>query len=347
MNFARFRTFLPALFILIVVSFPSSVHFCQSKGGQWTFEGNGTDIASWDGAENNGALSGGAAYSSIPAPPESGSCLWLDPGISHDCFLVPHGADLDFNDETFGFSAWVYPMVLNDVHFIINKGDQFTNPKTTNYAVRISKSRNLEFLIRDRNNQAKTVASRFLIQAGVWTFIAVFYDFPSGKVYMWNQQIQAAADTLSFAESFFANTDPLTIGSWYSSDPSSPTSKDFEGGLDDVRVSGRLDDILPASSAVDGETGGRASRKTVLKLFPNPVVAQASPVTILIERTRPEPGTVRVVDILGRTVFSRSVNPSVISEKWVWDGQGAPGGLYLVVLDSPSGRVVEKLRMVR
>jgi len=71
---------------------------------------------------------------------------------------------IDFDNENIGISAWIYPLVIGDnVHWILNKGDQFTNPKTTNYSLRLSKSGNLEFLIRNSQNKAVPSAGNWFM----------------------------------------------------------------------------------------------------------------------------------------------------------------------------------------
>jgi hypothetical protein len=224
--------------------------FSQGKGGRWRFENNGADTAEWDSAEDDGVLTAGAVFQESPAPAEGTAALVFDTALVNACFLVPDGDDLDFTDENIAISAWVFPSVLNGVHFILSKGDQYKNPKTTNYAVRISSGRNLEFLIRDSKNQARTAASSFTIPLNEWTFLAVYYDYSAGKVYMWNQTGTAAVDTLDFRQPFFSNDDPLCIGAWFTSDPAAPTAKPFKGSVDDVRISGKPEDVLPGRTAV-------------------------------------------------------------------------------------------------
>ncbi|NIV13599.1 MAG: hypothetical protein GWN62_20660, partial [Aliifodinibius sp.] len=230
----------------------------QSKGGRWQFENNGFDTADWDAVENTGTLQNQAGYGNAAPLVEGSAYLWLDSIQVYNYFRVDDDNDLDFTDEDIAISLWIYPIVLNDVHYLINKGRQDSNPKTTNYALRISRnSWNLEFLIRDLNNQAQKVASSFTISTNQWTFLAVFYDFSENKVYMWNDPNSSPADTLDFSQSFFANGDPLSIGSWYRAD--STSHKDFEGRIDDVRISGRIQDVIPGVTFIQNPRESRYS----------------------------------------------------------------------------------------
>lgn len=256
--------------ILLLLVF--STAFSQSKGGRWQLENNGIDTAEWDGLADSGQLQGAAVFGSDAPLQEGGYYLSLDTSAVHDILLIPDSDDLDFENESVGIAAWIYPIVLKkDVHYLINKGDQFPVPKTTNYALRISSGQELEFLIRDANDRAHTVTSSFKIAANQWTFIAAFYDFAAGKVYLWNAPIPQAVDTLDFNEPIFANDDPLAIGSWFRSDPQSPSIKDFEGRIDDVRISGRLQDILPAlPSVVDVDPNAIPQNFVLHQNYPNP-----------------------------------------------------------------------------
>jgi len=260
--------------LLLSFSFCFFVHsflFSQGKGGRWQFENNGYDTADWDAVENNGELQGQASYCNV-APLVEGTYLWLDSSNVHGYFKIEDSDDIDFDNENIGISAWIYPLVVgDDVHWIINKGDQYTSPKTTNYAIRISKKKKLEFLIRDENNAAQSVASTFNIPTNQWIFVAVFYDYGAGKVYMWDDSSRVPVDTLDFYQDYFSNDAPLAIGSWYTSNPSVPTEKDFEGRIDDVRIGTTIEQILPKTTGVVEKN--RVLKPTCFYLeqnYPNP-----------------------------------------------------------------------------
>jgi hypothetical protein len=288
-----------AIFLLFVFS----TAFSQNKGGRWQMENSGIDTADWDSFADSGELQGAAAFGSDAPLQEGAYYLSLDTSAVHDFLLIPDSDDLDFQNENVGISAWIYPIVLrNDVHFLINKGDQFPAPKTTNYALRISSSQQLEFLIRDANDRAHTVSSSFKIAANQWTFIAAFYDFAAGKVYLWNAPVPPAADTLDFNQPIFGNDDPLSIGTWFRSDPQSPSIKDFEGRIDDVRISGRLQDILPVTpSAVDVNPDWVPQNFVLHQNYPNPFNPATS---ITLELPSAERVSLRVFNSAGQHVLT-------------------------------------------
>lgn len=304
--------------------------YSQSKGGHWQFENNGYDTADWDGFDDNGSLQGNASYSSVSPSQQGMTYLFMDTVFTHDFFKVENSNDLNFTDENIGISAWIYPIVLNDVHFLVNKGRQDSNPKTTNYALRISNSKNLEFLVRDASNQAHTVASSFIIPVNQWTFVAAYYDYSLGKVFMWNTPSASATDTLDFIQPLIPNSDPLSIGSWYRADPNSPSIKDFEGRMDDVRISGRLEDVVPAGTgiSVNPEQVSREEQIS-LDVFPNPVQLSnsGSNVTIQFKIAQPEQVTVSIYNILGQKIFYAAPGIAAPENRIIWDLKGFNGNL--------------------
>jgi hypothetical protein len=329
--------------------------FSQGKGGRWRFENNGADTADWDSSGDEGGLTAGAVFQESPAPAEGTAALVLDPAQVNACFLVPDGDDLDFTDENIAISAWVWPSVLNDVHFILSKGDQYGNSKTTNYAMRISTGRNLEFLIRDSGNQARTASSRFTIPMNEWTFVAVYYDYPAGKVTLWNGTGAAPADTVDFRHSFFANDDPLCIGAWFTSDPAVPTAKGFKGSVDDVRISGRPEDVFPAPSGADfREAAGRPECALSVQAFPNPIARSetAGGIGICFNRATRGKMTVQLFNVLGREIHRTDVPPAAGSGQILHMGlsrTGAPlnTGVYFLRIVDGSDTAVQKLLIVQ
>lgn len=244
----------------------------QYKGGRWQMEGNGEDSAWWDTAADRGELQGAAAWSTQAPIPEGNGLLWLDSANKYDFLKIEDSADLDFENENVGISMWIYPAVLNDVHFLVNKGTQTDAAKSTCYALRISLAKKIEFLIRDSNNKAQTAASSFTVPLNQWIFVAAFYDYAAGKVYFWDRVTAAPTDSVNFRFNYLANDGPLSIGSWYRNDPAAPSIKDFEGGMDDVRLSGRREDLLPLATAV-AVADPAAIQPQALSVWPNPASA--------------------------------------------------------------------------
>jgi len=299
----------------------------QSKGGRWQFENNNVDSADWDMSEDTGILLGSASYGQDMPLREGSSYLWLDSTLSNNFVKIEDSDDLDFMDENIGLSAWIYPLISNETQFFINKGVQNTNPKTTNYSLRISNTNHLEFLIRDLNNSAKKVASSFTIPLDQWSFAAVYYDFSAQKVYMWNDPSSDAVDSLDFNHSYFANDGPLGIGAWYANDENNPAVASFKGRIDDVRISGHLDDIFPKQ--LTGLKGFQISEITSFQLrqnYPNPF----NPRTIIsFYLPRLTNVSLKIYDNQGRMVESlldQQLMKGTHESKW--DGSPYASGIY-------------------
>ncbi|NQT24009.1 T9SS type A sorting domain-containing protein [candidate division KSB1 bacterium] len=333
--------------ILIMVLFSSltSQLFSQSKGGRWQFENNGLDRADWDGSSNNGILQGQASYDNLTPLQEGSEYLWLDPTDQYDYIKINDSDDLDFDDENIAISAWIYP-VKNGLQWIIHKGDFFSSPKTTNYSLRLSKNDNIEFLIRDSQG-AKKVASSFTLLTDQWTFLAIFYDYGDGKVYMWNDLTESPVDTLDFNKAYFSNNDPLTIGSRFSSDLSAPSDNDYEGRIDDVRISGRLEDIF-STTGIDynpEEILSFPSEFTLSQNYPNPF----NPITT-IEFSVPKDQHVllTVYDIQGRTI--KTLLDAPLQAGWhqiTLDASDFGSGVYFYKITSPAYNAIRKMLLVK
>ncbi|HOZ20878.1 MAG TPA: T9SS type A sorting domain-containing protein [bacterium] len=329
------------LFLLAVSPLPG-----QSKGGRWQFEVNGVDSAPWDAVDNSGVLQGTAVYSSMMSAPEGLACLWLESTSAYDFFKIEDQPELDFDNENIAISAWIHPTLLNDVHFILNKGTQTNTAKATNYAVRIAKTKKLEFLIRDSNNQAQTAASSFTLPVNQWTFIAVWYDYAAGVVYFWNRPSGAPVDSVTFRHDYFSNDGPLSIGSWYRDDAAAPSIKDFEGGIDDVRISSRREDLFPAVSGIKAIGRSTADVPLRYRIFPNPSHRSGGDGI----RIQGSDGVteVSIFNLLGRKLFAGRIDPG---RTLVWplrDLQGirVDAGVYFVQLVSGGVRTCQKVTVL-
>ncbi len=334
--------------------FLCSTAISQSKGGRWQFENHGWDTAAWDALEDNGTLQNQASFSGTAPQQEGGAYLWLDSANVHDFFLIEDSDDLDFTNENIGISAWIYPVRFDRVHFIVTKGDQFPIPKTTNYSLRISEGKNLEFLIRDANDRAQRVTSSFTIPLQQWTFVAAYYDFSARRVYLWNNPTQAV-DTLNFNQAIFANDDPLAIGTWFRSDPAVPSTNDFEGRIDDVRLSGRLADILPQPTAVAaGNPGSAKTVPTALHVFPNPVFAAGDENGGIVQFTSglESVTSIAVHNVLGQTVFSALNSAPSRPFRFSWNLRNQKGeflqtGIYWVRITNGRNYLTKKFYVIR
>lgn len=293
------------LIILLTTFLLVTGTYAQSKGGFWHFDNDGIDAADWDQSADNGLLYNSAHFSDVDPVPGCNSYLDLDSLNNHDFFQVADSPDLDFDNENMGISMWIRPVQLSNVHFLINKGVQDAVPKTTNYALRISKSKTLEFLIRDANNQAQVASSQLIIPVGEWTFVAAYYDFSAKTVQFWNKPEAEPAETVNFDFDFFPNDDPLTIGAWAVNDTVQKSNSDFEGNMDEVRISGRLQDIIPFVSAIRPQTESSRTKRNSLNVYPNPVSVAGGAGHIQFDLYTPSthPITYTIYNILGQKIF--------------------------------------------
>lgn len=324
------------------------------KGGRWQFENDGEDAADWDQAANPGDLVNQATFGSATPLQEGSFYLNLDPATD-DYFQVPDHVDLDFQDENIAISMWIYPVDFGGTQFLVSKGIQNTNPKTTNYALRLESSTGkFSFLIRDTNNQAQVVTSRFAVPVETWTFVAAYYDFAAEKVYFWNTETASPADTLAFTQSFFPNDGPLAVGSWHTTDGLGV--KHFNGRVDDLRISNRLQDVFPAGVIVAIVPGGKqqgALDKMELSLYPNPLSLSGAgrSLTIRLDAVY-EPTTVVIYNLLGQEVYRKAVlagNPETLL-RWHMNqltGNPISTGIYFIARQSPGGLVVKRFTILK
>lgn len=332
--------------LMLLIMAMCTIAAAQSKGGRWQFEQDGADSAPWDGAANTGQLINQAAYATVPPLVEGQAYLFLDSTVTYSYFRVPDDPDLDFSGENVGISAWVHPLVIDDVQYLVIKGVQNTVPKTTNYALRLSRNAELEFLIRDANDRAQRVTSSFTVPTGTWTFVAAWYDIAAGLVYLWNDPAGAAVDTLAFQQALLPNDGPLSIGAWYRDTPAQPSVMEVKGRMDDVRISGRQSDLFPGVTAVDaGPVLSLPSQPVLEPNFPNPF----NPTT-RIRFAIPNAATVRltVFNVAGEMVaelVDGFLPPGRYERQF--DGAGLTSGVYLVRLTAGSYHHVGKMILTR
>lgn len=314
----------------------------QTKGGRWQFENNNVDSADWDISINSGTLVGSASYSQDVPLQEGNSYLWLDPTYTNNFVKIRDNNDLDFTDENIGLSAWIYPVDLSTTHYFITKGVNNSNPKTTNYALRINVS-HLEFLIRDASNKAQKVGSSFTIPLNQWTFVAVYYDFQAHKVYMWNKPSTDAVDTLDFDKSFFSNDAPLAIGAWYvDNDGSDSSAHNFKGRIDDVRISGRKDDIFPqGTTALKYLAMNKITSFQLKQNYPNPFNAQT---TIAFSIFSHEYVMLDIYNLMGMKVanlIDDKLKPG--NYTFQFNGEELPSGIYFYRLKYGNSETINKM----
>lgn len=330
------------MFLLVILV---SDILAQGKGGRWQFENNGFDTAVWDSLEDNGVLIDTASFSQDVPLQEGEWYLWLDTAYTYNFLKIEDSDDLDFTDENIGISAWIYPVESGITQFFVSKGIQNTNPKTTNYALRISNSQNLQFLIRDAGNQARTVGSSFTIPLNQWTFVAVYYDFSAHIVYMWNDPLSDAVDSLDFNQSFFANNGPLAIGSWFVDIEETPSTANFKGRIDDVRISSEIGDIIPQVTALNDFKMNTVTNFQLKQNYPNPF----NPTTkISFYLAQPEYVSLKIYDNQGKhikTLLEKSFPQG--NHHVDWDGENHASGIYYYQLKSVGFTQTKKMLYIK
>lgn len=336
------RTYMFFLLILLLIN----LTLAQNKGGRWQFENNGADSASWDMFDDTGVLIDTASYAQDAPLQEGTSYLWLDTTYSNNFMKIEDSDDLDFTDENIGLSAWIYLVQFSSTQFFISKGIQNTNPKTTNYALRISNSKNLQFLIRDSLNQAQTVTSSFTIPFNQWIFVAAYYDFSAHKVYMWNDPLANAVDTLDFEQSFFANDGPLGIGAWYADNEESPSVANFKGRIDDVRISGQKEDILPdAVTSLKYFEKNKITSFLLKQNYPNPFNPQT---VISFYMAKAGNITLKIYDNGGRVVQTiLKQHMTAGDHKLTWNADSRASGIYYYQLTKDEFTQTKKMLFIK
>ncbi len=334
-------SFLGSMILVIVIVMVTSYGlFAQSKGGRWQFENNGDDTADWDQVNNNGSLSGNAFYGNVPPLIEGTYYLSIEDTNQYSFFYVPDNYELDFSNEDVAISAWIYPVTVNEpTQFFVIKGDHEANPKTNNYALRLQGD-HLNFIIRDNNDQAHYVSSTFVIPVNQWTFVAAFYDYSESLVYLWNQPVTEATDTLLFNYSLFPNTNRLNIGAW-----GQEGYRRFYGRIDDVRISGRLEDVIPNSTKIENNPLSIAESFQLQQNYPNPFNA-----TTFISFSLPIPQVVSltVYDNQGR-VIETLINNHVPAgrHKVLFDAGELASGFYFCQLKSENYLETKKMLLLK
>ena len=307
-------------FFLLIGSF--NTVFAQNKGARWQFENNGNDSASWDQNNNNGLISGSASYSGSVPLIEGDYYLSLEDTANFGVFRAADDPELDFNNENIAISLWVYPVPGQDnPQFLLIKGNRTGNVKTNNYAMRLNNGY-LEFLVHDSTGIPFAATSSFPVSNGQWTYLAVYYDYSSSVVYLWNDLSSAPEDTISFNAGLLPNNDSLYIGT-----SGKNGLKRFWGRIDDVRLGSTYEQIQGTGTFIEIYNDKTLNRQFLLyQNYPNPFNASTN-ISFYLEKQ----GTVciNIYNVLGELIanlLDRELGTG--SHNYRFDASELPTGIY-------------------
>lgn len=329
-----------ALFI-----FSSGFLLGQNKGGRWQFENNGNDSCNWNSNSYVGLLSGSAFYSNAEPLAEGKYYLSLENNDNYGAFRVSDNNDLDFQNESIAISLWVYPTEANgNPQFLLMKGDRSGNPKTDNYSLRLNTTENksyLEFLTHLESGTLRSVTSSFFVPQNQWTFIAVYYDYQNSKIYLWNNETAAPADTFNFSADLFPNNDSLFVGT-----SGQDGFKRFWGRIDDLRIGSNIDQILYDVTGV--EDLNQIHSPVTFKLeqnYPNPFNPETT-----IRFSMNEKGFTKldVYNLLGQHLVNLlNGEVSAGEHKITFNAANLPSGIYFYKLQQGNHSDIKKMLLLK
>ncbi|MFO7447669.1 MAG: LamG-like jellyroll fold domain-containing protein [Ignavibacteriaceae bacterium] len=335
---------LPFAFIVLVICFisiNSSLLFAQTKGARWIFENNGNDIAAWDNFDNNGSLAGTALFANTGAGVEGSYYLSLEDSSDYGVFTVADHEELDFNNENFAISLWVFPVKgYDNPQYLIMKGDRSGAVKTNNYALRVNNGY-LELIVHSESGANGVAKSSFKIVENAWNFVAVFYDYNNSILYMWDNNETAPVDTLDFKAPLFPNNNNLYIGT-----SGENGFKRFWGRIDDVRIGNKISDIInTATSIKPSKINYLPLGFTLNQNYPNPF----NPETIIKFSLAGKGFTkLNIYNLLGIQVASL-VNEELDKGQYQvrFNAANIPSGIYLYELRQGSRSELKKMVLIK
>lgn len=326
------------LFVFLFFSFQ---YFAQQKGGRWMFENNGNDEATWDLVSNDGSLTGSAFFSDTEPVVQGNYYLSLEDSANYGGITVIDQEELDFLDEDFAASLWVYPIIgYDNPQHLFMKGDRSGAVKVNNYSIRIN-NEYFEFIVHAESGAKKVVESSFRAINNRWNFIAVYYNYTQSKLYFWNDPQGAPIDTLSFNAPLFPNNNKLYIGT-----SGENGFKRFWGRIDDLRISNKISDILDYTTNI--EFKDNLSNQITFSLnqnYPNPF----NPETI-ISYSLAEPGHVKldVYNLIGEKIITL-INKEIKAGEYQlsFSAKNLPSGVYFYKLQQNHNLAIKKMLVIK
>lgn len=335
--------YLPVIKGLIVtlILISSSICFAQAKGGRWTFENNGNDVSDWDNVDNNGTRSGTAQFSGTAPVIQGDYYLSLEDSANYGVFTVGDQEELDFNDENFAVSLWVYPVegYDNPQHLLL-KGDRSGTSKTNNYALRIN-NEYLEFVVHSESGAIKLAKSSFKVIKNEWNFIALFYDYGNSKLYIWNDNKSAPIDTMDFNAPLFPNDNKLYVGT-----AGENGFKRFWGRIDDIRIGNKVSDIIDNTTSVKlSENKYLPSNFILNQNYPNPFNPETTIEFLLVKKGFTK---LSVYNLLGDQIAILINNELDKGQYEVrFNASNLPSGVYFYELQQNNRSELKKMMLLK
>jgi hypothetical protein len=213
--------------------------------GQWNFNDQTANDSS--GNNNNGTLSGGAAYSTS-TPSGNGIAGQYSLSLDGTSGYVNCGSGTSFNNmEKFTLTAWINMNERKYIPTILNKGPEST---VQHFWWGIVNTNTIFFEVGDSTGSVQLASNVLSWDLGRWYFVAVTLDNEAKEVRHYRDGTYINKRTFA-GRSFDSGTYALNIGRYYNG--ASPTNYHFNGLIDEVHI---YNSALTASAIRDQYVAG-------------------------------------------------------------------------------------------
>ncbi|MFZ1289903.1 MAG: LamG-like jellyroll fold domain-containing protein [Melioribacteraceae bacterium] len=305
------------------------------------FENNSNDEADWDEVNNNGSITGSASYSNFGFVEQGDFYLSIEDSVNFGVFTVEDQSELDFQDENFAASLWIFPVKAYDnPQHLLMKGERSGAVKTNNYAIRIN-NQFIEFIVHSESGANTLARSSFKVEENLWSFIGVFYDYDNSKLYLWNNNQTVPIDTFDFNAPLFPNDDKLYFGT-----SGENGFKRFWGRIDDVRIGNKESDIIDNTTNVESASTVIFPSELILNQnYPNPFNPETLISFYLAEKGYTK---VDVYNLIGTHIASL-IRGEVTSGKHSvnFNANNLPSGVYFYRLQQGNRSELKKMLFIK
>lgn len=302
--------------------------------GYWPFDGDAND---YSGNNNNGTVYGASLIADRFGV--ANRAYGFDGVSAH--ILVPNASTIDFsNSSDFTISFWIKTFSDNIGGTPLSKANYgsfsgyqfFSDSQNSGYC---HSPGAFSFYTASGAQQDACADNGICDDYTNWYFVTATYHGSANQSTLYINTV-AQAD-IGMATGTISNTSPLSFGS-------EATGHDFfSGALDGVRIYNRiLNSSEIAALYNEGTTGINEvqSGYSNLSVFPNPAT---DAVKLSFTSKTQQAATVKIIDNLGKTVYSASHEVMQGSnEIQVKTGQ-LPAGIYTVQLSSASGQFAKRI----